>query len=593
LDETNIEVKDINGQVVAPANYDLSYYETIGGRQIIVGVGSYTVLEADVGADIKIVAVAKDGTVYTGQAIHSYVPNQDIPVVPTPTMEPTASPTLEPSATPTATPRPINAHYKGDLPLKEGDTLDAANVTVIGPDYEILSPNDYTIQFMVGGQPVDDGYVLKPNDVGKKVEFTVVAKADSGYTGAVTKPLGTVWDAAGNTPTPKPTVLPGEPTETPIPLQDINYGGDLPATVGQVLDKGDVTVIDKDGNIVPPNDYVLNFVIGGKEKGANYKLSSEDLGKTIDVEAVAVDGSGYIGTVTRPMAMVAAQNEVTITFNDDGNIIEVKVIVGDQIGGKMPDDPSKSGKTFTGWNTKPDGTGDWVTADTVALNDTTAYAIYAPELIKDDHFAYMQGYPGGYFAPEGIMTRAEVAVMFSRLILKNGAIPQARGIFPDVPINAWYANAIEYLVNQGILTGRDSTWFDPSAPITRAEFAAIASRFDKLSKVTGHFADVSSDYWAYDAINSAAAKGWVTGYPDGTFKPMNNIKRAEVVAVVNRMLGRSFDTNFDQSQLILFSDVINSYWGYNDIMEATNSHDYIMNDGVEKWLDIKNEKVNW
>jgi len=225
--------------------------------------------------------------------------------------------------------------------------------------------------------------------------------------------------------------------------------------------------------------------------------------------------------------------------------------------------------------------------------DTVIWVNATPTLIKDDHFAYMWGYPGGYFNPEGAMTRAEVAVMFARLMLENGSIPQAKGIFPDVPKNAWYANAVEYLASNGIMKGRDSTWFDPNTPITRAEFAAVAVRFDNLASAGQKFSDVPSSYWAYDAINSAAAAGWITGYGDGTFHPMDNIKRVEVVTIVNRMTNRQFDPTFDQSLLVKYTDVASNYWGYGDIEEASNGHDHTITNGIEKWTNLNDFGVKW
>jgi len=196
-----------------------------------------------------------------------------------------------------------------------------------------------------------------------------------------------------------------------------------------------------------------------------------------------------------------------------------------------------------------------------------------PALITDNNSAYMEGYPGGYFNPDGQMTRAEVAVMFDRLLVKDaGYTTTYQGMFTDVPSGSWFAVAVENLARLGIINGRGSNWFDPDAPITRAEFAAIATRLKTVTAASGaQFADVTSDDWFYNAVNSAAAAGWVTGYPDGTFHPNDNITRTEAAVIVNRVLEREFDSSLDGT-LTQFSDVPPSYWGYDDIMEATNAN---------------------
>jgi len=210
-------------------------------------------------------------------------------------------------------------------------------------------------------------------------------------------------------------------------------------------------------------------------------------------------------------------------------------------------------------------------------------------LITDDHFAYMQGYPGGYFNPDGSMTRAEAAVMFARLMQKQMNVNTPyKGLFNDVPAGEWYTTGVEYLASLGIIQGRDSTWFDPNAPITRGEFASIAAKFARLApNSSAAFSDVTPSYWAYNAINTAAANGWVTGYPDGTFGPNNYISRVEVVTIVNRMTKRVFDPS-EKFSIKTYTDVATSYWGYGDIEEASNSHDFQIKNGIETWTGVTN-----
>ena len=283
----------------------------------------------------------------------------------------------------------------------------------------------------------------------------------------------------------------------------------------------------------------------------------------------------------------------TITFNGDGGTTGTTtqaVIVGNLI--TKPADPTRTGFTFVGWY-KPDGT-EWnfdtdkVYADLTLTAKWIAAKKEIPALDKVNHFAYMQGYPDKTFAPKRNMTRAEVAVMFARLLVEKMDVDKAYpSTFKDVDPTHWYANAIGYMEQYGIITGYADGTFRPNAPITRAEFAAIASRFDVL--ITGEpvaFTDVASTYWARDYISFAAAKGWIKGYPDATFKPENNITRAEVVTLVNRMLERYSDSSYvdsNKSKLNQYVDLTNAHWAYYDIMEATNRHDYTKASSSETW----------
>ena len=154
------------------------------------------------------------------------------------------------------------------------------------------------------------------------------------------------------------------------------------------------------------------------------------------------------------------------------------------------------------------------------------------------------------------------------------------------------SEAIAFLNHEGILKGYPDGTFRPDSKITRAEFSAIASRFDNIAEGNMSFSDVSKTYWAYRAINSAAAKGWVKGYPDGTFKPENNITRAEVTALTNNMLNREADRNYVDSHekdLVIYNDV-KGHWSYYEIEEATNGHDYSRKGSTEEiWEKLNHE----
>lgn len=231
--------------------------------------------------------------------------------------------------------------------------------------------------------------------------------------------------------------------------------------------------------------------------------------------------------------------------------------------------------------------GSRVTMNGKAYSPVTFVNCKAAELNRTDHFAFLVGYTDGTFGPERNMTRAEVTTMFARLLTEQiEADKTYSNTFSDVPKGYWAANYIGYMQQFGIITGYSDGSFRPDAPVTRAEFAAIASRFEKLTEGSKSFADVPDTYWAARYINFAATRGWVTGYSDGTFKPENTITRAEVAAVTCRLLERSADQNYIRShlkELRTFSDVTESHWAYWYAMEAANGHDYTKSGGSENW----------
>ncbi|MFM9413539.1 SHIRT domain-containing protein [Peptococcus simiae] len=193
---------------------------------------------------------------------------------------------------------------------------------------------------------------------------------------------------------------------------------------------------------------------------------------------------------------------------------------------------------------------------------------------KEDHWAYMFGYPDGTFRPNRGMTRAEVTAMFARLLK---TYPQVRVTYQlpysDVTQDDWYYEAVGFMTENKMIVGYEDGTFRPNAFITRAEFVAMASRLGALLDRDGNnFTDVAG-HWAIKSINSAAAHGWVAGYEDGSFKPDQYITRAEVVTVTNRMLNRYADQDFvrkHKAQGLDFKDLDESHWAYFNIMEATH-----------------------
>ena len=215
----------------------------------------------------------------------------------------------------------------------------------------------------------------------------------------------------------------------------------------------------------------------------------------------------------------------------------------------------------------------------------------------DDHYAYIVGYPDSTVRPQNGITRAEVATIFFRLLTDEtrNANSTKTNSYSDVAAGAWYNHAVSTLSAMGIVKGDSQGKFNPNAPITRAEFAAIAARFDDKANTTAvDFSDIAS-HWAKDEISAAANNGWINGYTDGTFRPNNKITRAEAMTLVNRVLKRLPETAEDlHNDMIKWSDNSDtSAWYYLAVQEATNSHYYDLKENKhEKWSKLR-ETRDW
>lgn len=225
-------------------------------------------------------------------------------------------------------------------------------------------------------------------------------------------------------------------------------------------------------------------------------------------------------------------------------------------------------------------------SNTIDTGKDDYYPIIIPTIInkdtgmlnKTDHFAYVIGYPDGTVHPNGQITRAEVATIFFRLLrdeVRDGAFTTSN-TYSDVAYGKWYNNPISTMSALGIITGYPDGTFKPNKPITRAEFAAIAARFDETqSGKSATFSDVIG-HWAAKEIGIAYYNDWIKGYPDGTFKPDQNITRAEAMTLINRVLERKPESPADLlTNMNKWTDNMDtSKWYYLDVQEATNSHGY-------------------
>lgn len=220
-------------------------------------------------------------------------------------------------------------------------------------------------------------------------------------------------------------------------------------------------------------------------------------------------------------------------------------------------------------------------------------------LNKEDHFNYIIGTPEGLSLPTANVTRAEVATIFFRLMTDDARakFDSLDNNFSDVAKGKWYNRAISTLAKAGIIKGDPAGTYRPDDPITRAEMAAIIARFGDFKEGGKTFNDISG-HWAQKYIELAASNGWINGNPDGTFKPNNNITRAETVAMINRVLDRQTKDVSDLlpvSQMTNWSDNMDTAkWYYRDMQEATNNHkaERVGNSIYEKWTE-KLPDIDW
>lgn len=223
-----------------------------------------------------------------------------------------------------------------------------------------------------------------------------------------------------------------------------------------------------------------------------------------------------------------------------------------------------------------------------------------PQLNRDDHVAYIMGYPDGTVQPKGEITRAEACTIFFRLLTESSRdyYFSKTNDYTDVNAGDWFNNAISTLSNAGIVTGYNDGTFRPNQPITRGEMAKIIANFANLNKGTKSFTDLSG-HWSKTYVELAAGNGWIAGYPDGSFRPDQKITRAETVTMINRVLERVPAKELrllSRSIMLTFPDNNPGDWYYIAIQEASNSHEYQRSvyetTGDEMWTKLI-DNVDW
>lgn len=334
-----------------------------------------------------------------------------------------------------------------------------------------------------------------------------------------------------------------------------------------------------------------------KENGADIPLNKN---ATLNYEL-----EGKTVQLPFPVPVAHLDREFTLTYVSNGGTEYQPEDYTEGTVVPMSKIPAKKDFTFLGWYA--DAALTTLVTKVTMDSDKTVYAGWkadeTPELEKGDHSAYIIGYPDGTVRPEQHITRAEVATIFFRLLTDEAREENwsSTNNYNDVPETQWYNNAVSTLSNMGIIKGYPDGSFKPNAPITRAEFAAIATRFSKSTvDETASFTDVSKSFWASKEIAKAEKLGWIKGDGDGKFRPNDNIKRYEVMIMVNRVLERAVDKEGICEDVIQWSDNPEGKWYYYDVQEATNSHEFARTDRpikgqsfcYEEWIKLK-ENRDW
>jgi predicted outer membrane repeat protein len=347
--------------------------------------------------------------------------------------------------------------------------------------------------------------------------------------------------------------------------------------------------------ITPNSGYkIKDVIVDGESKGAidSYTFEKISTNHTITAEFERKSSGGTTtyytiiaesnqgGSITpNDIVKVKKGSDKTFYINPESGYAIASVIVNDENIGAVDQ------YTFKDVNKNQSIKVFFKPVDQVLDPNDTGVAKF---LDTENHNTYLTGYTTGIFAPDANMTRAEVAQMFYNLLIYKD-IPIIVS-FEDVDNNAWYAKAVNSLASLDIIHGIGDNKFAPNAPITRAEFTVMAMQFAHLD-ISGEniFTDVNENDWFYSYVIGSIQYGWISGYEDGTFKPYNNITRAEVTTITNNMLDRTADTDYindHTNELKQFSDVGNNHWAYYDITEATNSHDYQKVNNKEQWTKL-------
>ena len=509
-------------------------------------------------------------------------------------------------------------NYKEIAVVVEDGYLDITPIT----DEVVVTITGHKDEFTYDGQEhTVKGYDTSiSNQLYKATDFTFTGKAEVSRTEVGTSDMGLKNDQFQNVST-NFTNVKFVVNDGSITIKERPYRPNPSITDKITVEiTGNSDSVVYDGTEHSVKDYTVkisdsrytekDFTFSGKALASGVNAGTYEMGLKADqfkninarfrnVEFI-IKADGVLTITQRPLTITAGSAEGIAPVTCDEYTVE-GLATGDKV------DSVK----LTGIQSEP-GESPNVASDAVIKNakgeDVTANykityvngVLKAIEVLnKEIHFNYVIGYTDGTIRPNNDISRAEVATIFFRLLTDEAReqYTTTAGNFTDVKAGMWCNRAIATLTNMGIIKGYTDGSFQPNKSITRAELATIIARFAKLDVNTKTFSDING-HWAQKNIELAAGNGWINGYEDGTFRPNNNITRAETFAMINRVLDRQTESVSDllpTSEMNMWSDNLNeNAWYYKDVQEATNYHkcDRVGDSVYEKWTE-KVPDIDW
>ena len=509
-------------------------------------------------------------------------------------------------------------NYKEIAVVVEDGYLDITPIT----DEVVVTITGHKDEFTYDGQEhTVKGYDTSiSNQLYKATDFTFTGKAEVSRTEVGTSDMGLKADQFKNVST-NFTNVKFVVNDGSITIKERPYRPNPSITDKITVEiTGNSDSVVYDGTEHSVKDYTVkisdsrytekDFTFRGKALASGVNAGTYEMGLKADqfkntnarfknVEFI-IKADGVLTITQRPLTITAGSAEGIAPVTCDKYTVE-GLATGDKV------DSVK----LTGIQSEP-GESPNVASDAVIKNakgeDVTANykityvdgVLKAIEVLnKEIHFNYVIGYTDGTIRPNNDISRAEVATIFFRLLTDEARTQydKTTSSFSDIKDGAWCCRAVSTLTNMGIIKGYTDGTFQPNKSITRAELATIIARFAKLDVNTKTFSDITG-HWAQKSIELAAGNGWINGYEDGTFRPNNNITRAETFAMINRVLDRQTESVSDllpTSEMNMWSDNLNeNAWYYKDVQEATNYHkcDRVGDSVYEKWTE-KVPDIDW